>query len=296
MNFDEKKKKKIEEIEEILQNKTPQIADYQSIIAEAMQYNLMAGGKRIRPMLMFETYQLFGGQSEIIHPFMAAIEMIHTYSLVHDDLPAMDDDAYRRGRETTHIKYGEAMGILTGDALLGYAFELIGNTFEQFPEQSLMIGRAMKILANKSGIYGMLGGQVVDVQNTGDSISKDKLLFIFRLKTSALIEASMVIGAVLAGAEERSIKIIEKIAQNIGIAFQIKDDILDVTSTREILGKETLSDEKNQKTTYVTLEGLENAELEVERLSKESTKLLEEIGFENKYLEQLILKLITREN
>ena len=167
MNFKEEQKEKVEKIEAILREYLPEANGYQSVIMEAMEYSLMAGGKRLRPMLMMETYRLFGGETEVIYPFMAAMEMIHTYSLVHDDLPAMDNDEYRRGRKTTHIVYGEAMGILAGDALLNYAFETAVKAFEIAPEKSLLIGKALKILAEKAGIYGMIGGQVVDVASCG---------------------------------------------------------------------------------------------------------------------------------
>ena len=206
MNFKELKLAKIKEIESILQKVLPEVKGYQALIMEAMEYNLMAGGKRLRPMLMKETFELFGGESKVVEPFMAAIEMIHTYSLVHDDLPAMDNDDYRRGRKTTHVVYGEAMGILTGDALLNYAFETAATAFSLYPEKSFEIGKAMQILAGKAGIYGMIGGQVVDVMSEGKAISKEILDFIHELKTAALIECSMMIGAVLAGAAEDDVK------------------------------------------------------------------------------------------
>ena len=239
-------KHKVEKIEGILTEYLPRQEGFQSIIMEAMNYSLLAGGKRLRPMLMNETYRLFGGEGPLIRPFMAAIEMIHTYSLVHDDLPAMDNDEYRRGRKTTHIVYGEDMGILAGDALLNYAFETAFKAFVMEPEESLLIGRALGVLGEKAGIYGMIGGQVIDVKETGHSIPKEVLDTIYELKTSALIEASMMVGAILGGASEEEVKIIEKIARYVGIAFQIQDDILDVTSTKEVLGKPTHSDEKNE--------------------------------------------------
>ena len=202
MNFKEEQAKRVEIIEEILKKYLPVQEGHQKVIMDAMEYSVMAGGKRLRPMLMQETYKLFGGESELVEPFMAAMEMIHTYSLVHDDLPAMDDDDYRRGRKTTHVVYGEAMGILAGDALLNFAFETAAKTFTMFPEKSLEIGKALQVLAGKAGIYGMIGGQVVDVASAGHRISKDVLDFIYELKTSALIESSMMIGAILAGADE----------------------------------------------------------------------------------------------
>ena len=295
MNYKEIKSEKINEIELILEHALPAQEGYQALIMEAMEYNLMAGGKRLRPMLMKETYELFGGQGQVIEPFMAALEMIHTYSLVHDDLPAMDNDDYRRGRKTTHVVYGEAMGVLTGDALLNYAFETAASAFTLYPEKSLEIGKAMQILAKKAGIYGMIGGQVVDVMSEGKSISKEVLDFIHELKTGALIESAMMIGAVLAGAAKEDVKKVETIAKNVGIAFQIQDDILDVTSTAEVLGKPVLSDEKNEKTTYVTLVGLEQAKLFVESISKEAIAMLHSLENKNEFLEMLLTELIHRE-
>ena len=296
MSFKEEQAKRVETIEEILKKYLPEQEGHQKIIMDAMDYSVMAGGKRLRPMLMQETYKLFGGEGELIEPFMAALEMIHTYSLVHDDLPAMDDDDYRRGRKTTHVVYGEAMGILAGDALLNFAFETAAKTFTMFPEKSLEIGKALQVLAGKAGIYGMIGGQVVDVESAGCNLSKEKLDFIYELKTSALIESSMMIGAILAGAKEEDIKAVEKIAKNVGIAFQIQDDILDVTSTVEELGKPIHSDEKNEKTTYVTLVGLEKAKEYVEKISMEAVELLAGFDTKDSFLEELLKALIHRKN
>ena len=290
--FQTQMKHRVEKIEGILTEYLPRQEGFQSVIMEAMSYSLMAGGKRLRPMLMNETYRLFGGEGPLIRPFMAAIEMIHTYSLVHDDLPAMDNDEYRRGRKTTHIVYGEDMGILAGDALLNYAFETAFKAFVMEPEESLLIGRALGVLGEKAGIYGMIGGQVIDVKETGHSIPKEVLDTIYELKTSALIEASMMIGAILGGASEEEVKIVEKIARYVGIAFQIQDDILDVTSTKEVLGKPTHSDEKNEKTTYVTLMGTAEAGRMVEELSDQAVSLLHQLSGENEFLEQLLLQLI----
>ena len=295
MKFEKAREAKVKEIEEILQTYLPKKEGFQKIIMEAMEYSLMAGGKRIRPMLMQEMYHLFGGKEKLIYPFMAAIEMIHTYSLVHDDLPAIDNDDYRRGRKTTHVVYGEDMGILAGDAILNYAFETAATAFADFPEDSLLIGKAMGILAKKAGIYGMIGGQVTDVRETGHKLSREKLDFIYALKTGALIESSMMIGAVLAGASEEEIKQAEKIAAKTGFAFQVQDDILDVTSTSETLGKPVHSDEKNEKTTYVTLVGIEEAKKIVERESEEAIRILETLPGEKGYLTWLLEELIHRE-
>ena len=293
-NYAELRDEKVKEIEEILKSYLPEQNGYQRIIMDAMEYSLMAGGKRLRPMLMRETYRLFGGTEKVIEPFMAAQEMIHTYSLVHDDLPAMDDDELRRGRKTTHVVYGEDMGILAGDALLNYAFETAAAAFDEYPEKALQIGKAMKILGNKAGIYGMLGGQVVDVKETGHAVDKDVLDFIYALKTGALLESSMMIGATLEGADDESIALIEKVASKVGLAFQVQDDILDVTSTAEVLGKPIHSDEKNEKTTYVTLLGIDKAEKIVEKESVEAIELLKSLPVRNDYLEWLLTQLIHR--
>ena len=288
-------KGRTEEIEAILRAYLPKEDGYQRTIMEAMNYSVLAGGKRLRPMLMLETYRLFGGASRVIEPFLAAIELIHTYSLVHDDLPAMDNDEYRRGKKTTHAVYGEAMGILAGDALLNYAYETAARAFSMEAENP-RLGRAFQILAEKSGIYGMVGGQVVDVEAEGTSdITREKLDFIYRLKTGALLEAAMRIGAVLAGAGELEQQLVENVAAQIGLAFQIQDDILDVTSTMEVLGKPIGSDERNQKATYVTFVGLAQAGLEVKRLCEHAIAQLETLPVKNEFLTELLRSLIVRE-
>ena len=294
-NFDTELKERTAYVEKIVYDYCPKEEGLQKIIIEAMNYSLKAGGKRLRPMLVLETLRLFGGDEKEAYPFMAAMEMIHTYSLVHDDLPAMDNDEYRRGRKTTHIVYGEDMGILAGDALLNYAFETACKAFEQFPEESLRIGQALRVLARKAGIYGMIGGQVVDVKESGHQIDEEVLDFIFRLKTGALIESAMMIGAILAGASKEDVKSMQKVAGKIGMAFQIQDDILDVTSTTEQLGKPVHSDEKNEKTTYVTLKGIEQAHKDVERMTEEAIDELKKFPAGDNFLEQLLKSLVYRE-
>jgi geranylgeranyl diphosphate synthase type II len=297
MNIEVRIAEKTEHINKVIDAYLPTEEGMQKTIFEAMNYSLLAGGKRLRPMLMEETYQMFGGNDSLIHPFMAAMEMIHTYSLVHDDLPAMDNDEYRRGKKTTHAVYGEAMGILAGDGLLNYAFETALKAFDLEP-QNPAIGKALQILARKAGIYGMIGGQVVDVESEEmplTDMTKERLDFIYRLKTAALLESSMMIGAVLAGASEEDIAKIEKIATKVGLAFQIQDDILDITSSLEVLGKPIGSDEKNQKVTYVTFEGLEKSKGDVETLSREAVELLSQLPQKDDFLMQLILYLIHRE-
>lgn len=295
MNFKVEMSQKTEKIEKVLEKYLPKEEGYQKTVIEAMNYSVKAGGKKLRPMLMEETYKLFGGNGMEIEPFMAAIEMIHTYSLVHDDLPAMDNDDYRRGRKTTHIVYGEAMGILAGDGLLNYAFETALKAFEMNTD-SVRVAKALSILAKKAGIYGMIGGQTADIEaeNIGEEVTQEHILFIHEHKTAALIQASMMIGAVLAGATEEQVEIVEKAAYDIGVAFQIQDDILDVTSTLETLGKPVGSDEKNNKTTYVTLKGLETASREQKEMSAHAIILLESLNMENQFLIELITSLITR--
>ena len=287
----DKKKEEIslhtKEVEQIIEKYLPKEEGFQKKVIEAMNYSFLAGGKRLRPMLMLETYRLFGGKGKVIEPFMAAIEMIHTYS--------MDNDAMRRGKPTTHKAFGEAMAILAGDGLLNFAYETAALAFQMEP-QNVRVGEAFAVLAKKAGIYGMVGGQTVDVQtDKGEEITREKLDFIYRLKTSALIEASMLVGAILAGASKEAQDIIAQVAGEIGLAFQIQDDVLDVTSTMEVLGKPIGSDEKNNKATYVTYEGLDKAKQDVERISVTAVERLSSLPEKNKFLEQLLLSLIQRE-
>ena len=295
--FMEELQQKVEHINGVLEKFLPAEEGQQRIIFEAMNYSVRAGGKRLRPILMEETYHMFGGSSAVIEPFMAAIEMIHTYSLVHDDLPAMDNDEYRRGKKTTHAVYGEAMGILAGDALLNMAYETAAKAFDMEVADT-RVARAFAVLAKKAGVYGMVGGQVVDVESEKSDdcpITREKLDFIYRLKTGALIESSMMIGAILAGASSDEVSRVEQIAAKLGLAFQIQDDVLDVTSSLEVLGKPVGSDEKNNKATYVTFEGLDKAVSDVERISKEAEKLLDDLGYDDAFLKELFEYLIHRE-
>lgn len=296
MNFKEELKDRVDHIEVILKEYLPKEEGWQKTVIAAMNYSVLAGGKRLRPMLMEETYRLFGGKGREIEPFMAAIEMIHTYSLVHDDLPAMDNDEYRRGRKTTHVVYGEAMAILAGDGLLNYAFETAMKSFTMEGDLEKK-ARALSVLAQKAGIYGMIGGQTADIEaeDLGDQVTTEHLMFIHAHKTSALIEAAMMTGAILAGASQEEIAQIEKAAYEIGIAFQIQDDILDVTSTLEMLGKPIGSDAKNHKTTYVTLKVLEESRKEQQELSLHAIETIRNIGYSNDFLMELVTSLITRE-
>ena len=296
MNYNEQLKLKVEDINRVIREYLPKEEGIQHRVIEAANYSVEAGGKRVRPLIMLETYKLFGGDNESeVYPFMAALECIHSYSLVHDDLPAMDNDDYRRGRLTTHKKYGEDFGILAGDALLNYAYEIMLSSITKLTADKVVNAvRAAQIIAYKAGIYGMVGGQSLDVWLTDKSMDDKQLDFIFNLKTGALIEAAFMAGAVLAGADESAVDDIEKAGNKVGVAFQIKDDILDVTSTQEKLGKPVFSDEKNNKTTYVTLYGMDKADRDVEALSKEAVDIINKYG-NNDFLVSLILKLINRE-
>ncbi len=298
MNFKETLRIKTKCAEQTLMAYLPEERGFQKTVLEAMNYSVMAGGKRLRPVLMEESFLLFGGEGKRIEPFMAALEMIHNYSLVHDDLPAMDNDEYRRGRKTTWKVYGDGMAILAGDGLLNLAYETAALSFDlaRNEEELRQIAAAIQILGRKAGIYGMIGGQTADIEaETGTEITEELLLFIHENKTAALIQAAMMIGAVLAGANKGEVELMEKAAYNIGIAFQIQDDILDVTSTEEVLGKPIGSDEKNNKLTYVSLHGLEKAGKEVERLSQEALSILRSFERKNEFLEELVISLITRD-
>ena len=293
VNFQDKLKEKTGRAEEVIKKYLPKEEGFAKNMAQAMNYSMLAGGKRLRPLLMEETYRLFGGEEKVIEPFMAGMEMIHTHSLIHDDLPAIDNDDYRRGRLTTHKVYGEAMGVLSGAALLNYAYEVMLQAFALTEEKERVI-KALTLMANKTGIYGMLGGQSVDVENDGKPLTKEMLDYIYRNKTSALIEAAMMTGAVLAGAKEKEVEIIGEAAGKIGLAFQIQDDILDVTSTEEELGKPVHSDEKNNKVTYVSLFGIQEASEQVKRLSEEAVSLIRGLYQKNEFLCTLIQELVSR--
>ena len=295
MHFDERLASEVANAEQVLGAYLPAEEGFQKTILEAINYSVKAGGKRLRPIMMKQAFEMYGGQTDIVKPFMAALEMIHNYSLVHDDLEAMDNDEYRRGMKTTHVVYGEAMAILAGDGLLNLAFETAAKAFEMQPG-NIAAERAMMILGRKAGIYGMVGGQVVDVEaeKKQKDLSMDQLTFIHANKTAALIQAALMIGAVLAGANDEEVKRMEQIGYNVGLAFQIQDDILDVTSTLEELGKPIGSDAKNGKLTYVSYMGLEESKKQVESISREAIELLSKAPGDHSFLEQLIESLIYR--
>ena len=287
-------KKRTERAEQVIGKFLPAEEGFSKNLIKAMNYSMEAGGKRLRPIFLGEMYQVCGGEGELAEPFMAAIEMIHTHSLIHDDLPAIDNDEYRRGKKTTHVVFGESAAILAGDALLNYAYETAFRAFGMAKDDKALrrAARALEILGKKTGIRGMLGGQGVDVENDGKPLTREMLEYIYINKTSALIEASLMAGAALAGMED--LEKIETIGRYIGLAFQIQDDILDVTGNQEELGKPVGSDEKNHKTTYVTLEGREKAGQEVENLTEEALKLLDELPGDTEFLKELFLSLCTR--
>ena len=286
------------EAEKIIYKFLPEVNGMQRTIFDAMKYSVMAGGKRLRPVLMNETFKLFGGEGDAVNCFMAAMEMIHTYSLVHDDLPSMDNDMLRRGKPTTHAVYGEGMGVLAGDALLNYAFETALKSFEDTTTPTELKVKALQILARKAGVYGMIGGQVVDVESEKNQseMTEEKIDFIYELKTGALIEASMEIGAILAGATDEQVKLIESVASKIGMAFQIQDDILDIEGDEAVLGKPIGSDERNEKSTYVTFKGIEKSKEEVKRLTDEAIEILKKLPYENEFLVDLLQYLVYRDN
>lgn len=297
-DFKKNLKHRVAEIESLLEKFLPVVGDAPSMIVEAMNYSVTAGGKRLRPMLIQETYKLFGGQETVVEPFMAAMEMVHTYSLVHDDLPAMDNDEYRRGRKTTWAVYGDAMGILAGDGLLNYAFETALKAFEDCKtvEEFTRVRSALEVLARNAGIYGMIGGQVADIEaeDKPEFVTEERLQYIHTHKTGALIEASMLIGAILAGASKAEQELVSKCAMDIGLAFQIQDDILDVVGNSEELGKPVGSDAANGKLTYVTLKGFDRSVEDVERLSDEAVEILQKLPGDHAFMESLISYLIAR--
>jgi len=293
VNFKNELKIRTDHAEQVIRKYLPEETGFAKTMAKAMNYSMLAGGKRLRPVFIGETYRLFGGQGELCEPFMAAMEMIHTHSLIHDDLPALDNDDYRRGRLTTHKVYGEAMGVLSGVALLNRAYEVMLMSFSMTEDKERVI-KAMRIMSDRTGLNGMLGGQSVDVENDGKPLSREMLDYIYENKTSALIEASMMTGAVLAGADEQELLVIRQAASDIGLAFQIQDDILDVTSSQEELGKPVHSDEKNNKVTYVSLMGAEKASRKVKELSDHAVEMIRSLDREDEFLVLLVESLVSR--
>lgn len=297
MDFKTELGKRVSEANEAIENWLPETCGHPGEMINAMIYSVQAGGKRIRPVLMGECYRIFGGKEKEIQPFQAAMEFIHTSSLIHDDLPAIDNDTLRRGKATTHARFGEAEGILAGDALLNYAYETLIKGIISAKDSSNAL-TAAGIISVKSGCRGMLGGQDVDVETDKSGIKGDKLEilnYIYEKKTAALIEASMMAGAALAGAGKEELSVLEEIGRKTGLAFQIYDDILDVTSTTEKLGKPVFSDEKNAKDTYVSVCGIEEAMEKVRMLTREAVELAESLKKETGFLKELLMYLALRE-
>lgn len=291
-------------VNEIISSYLPRGDENTERIVSAMNYSVQAGGKRIRPLLMMEAYACFSESQDmpdLLKRFMTAIECIHSYSLCHDDLPAMDNDRLRRGKASTWVRFDEAFGVLAGDALLNYAFELIASGLENCEDETLVRRgiKAFSILSKKAGIYGMIGGQSLDVyseKTPGFETGIGQIMFIHKNKTAALLEAALMCGAVLSGADERCVQILEEAAENAGYAFQIRDDILDVTGDEARLGKPVGSDDKNNKQTYVTVYGLSRSQHDVEMFTDRSAELLKELPGRTEFLYELILALAGRVN
>lgn len=294
MEFKQELKQKANYIEELLKEYMPKEEGYQKTVIEAMNYSLSAGGKRLRPILTLEACRAVGGLEEDAIPFAMAIEMIHTYSLIHDDLPALDNDDLRRGRPTNHKVYGEAMAILAGDSLLNYAFEvMLSNSINK--EDSNKYLKAINEIAKTSGIYGMIGGQVVDVESENIKIEKEKLDFIHLNKTAAIMVGCMRAGAIVGGADEEKLNMITTYGKNIGLAFQIVDDILDIVGDEAKLGKNVGSDIENNKSTYPSLLGLEKSKEIANNLIDEAKENINGLCGDTTFLEGLAEYIISRE-
>ena len=281
------------DIENIIYNYLPAEEGYQKTVIEAMNYSFRAGGKRLRPMLMKLCYDMFASDEnvDVIGPFMAAIEMIHTYSLIHDDLPALDNDLVRRGLPTCHAKYGEDMAILAGDGLLNFAFETASKAFLACPG-NVSVEKAFMTLAKRPGIYGMIGGQVLDVAMSGKPLDDKQIDFININKTAALIMCSMEIGGLIGGADEDDCESLGLIAKCVGLAFQVQDDILDIIGDEEKLGKPVKSDEKNAKYNYATVHGLEEAKTYVRDMSQKAIMMIKDIKACNEDSRQQLMELV----
>lgn len=266
---------------------------YNKIIYEAQDYSLSVGGKRIRPILTFLTYNLYKENYKEALPLALAMEMIHTYSLIHDDLPAMDNDDLRRGKPTNHKVFGEAMAILAGDSLLNESFNILMDFSLEKGENAL---RAAREITKASGAEGMIGGQVVDIINEGKSISEDELLYMHNKKTGQLIKGAILAGAIYGDAPKEDIEKLKKFGENLGLAFQIKDDILDVVGDTQTLGKKVRSDEDNNKTNFITTYGLESCNEKCKKLTEECIEILDSLNLDVSFLKDLTLGLLEREN
>lgn len=300
MSLNEEIKKKTEAAEKTVLKYMPENSGYAKTVIDAMEYSVRAGGKRLRPVILLECYKICGGQDELAEPFAAALEMIHTYSLIHDDLPAMDNDTLRRGQKTTWVQYGEAMAVLAGDALLNYAYETASKAFFicKNDDDRLRAAKAFSYLASKAGIYGMVGGQCADVECEKNGIAVDKVMlnYIHTHKTGALLQAAFVIGAILAGAGDDVVLKLEKAAENVGMAFQIQDDILDVTGDEKTLGKNIGSDAVSGKETYIDLYGLDESVIHVEKYTKAALDIIDDIAGADSFLFRLVKSLVNRKS
>ena len=295
-DFNNKYKQFVKVIDDALNTLATESNVPQKTVYDAMRYSLLAGGKRLRPVLMLAVCEMLGGKAEDVVPYACAIEIIHTYSLIHDDLPAMDNDDYRRGRLTNHKVYGEAIAILAGDGLLNLAFETMLMHAENYGSDLKRHVQAMKIIANASGVSGMIGGQVVDIEAEGRDISTELLEYLHRHKTGALIKAPVIAAAVLCGADETSVKCLESYAEKIGLAFQIKDDILDVEGSFDSLGKSVRKDIQKEKSTFVKLYGLEGAKNILNNITEEAVNQLAAFGNKADFLSELAYFIAGRQN
>jgi len=295
VSFHDELNQKVDKVNNLLESVLKVNASFADYLMEAMRYSVYGTGKRLRPILMEASAEIFRGDAPELPYFMAAIELIHSYSLVHDDMPCMDNDEYRRGRKTTHAVYGETTALLAGDGLLNFAYETAAAAFNDTKDPVKTAG-AMKILTRKAGVFGMLGGQAVDVdcEKNQNPLTREKLLYIHENKTAALIEASMMIGALLGGAGAEDVKKMEEAASAIGIAFQIRDDILDVVGTFEELGKPIGSDADNDKDTYVTLFGFDKAQEDVKIYSDKALSIIESFKGDTSFLMKLVESLVSR--
>ena len=263
----------------------PPVKDRPCRLHEAMRYSMFAGGKRLRPGLAKATFDMFGGKGEKIWLATSALEMLHTFSLIHDDLPCVDNDDYRRGKLTSHKKFGEATAVMAGDALCIHAFEMMGKTGN---------AKAIELLAHLLGTYGMIGGEMTDIECEGKTVDLEIVDYIHYHKTAALIEASLLVGAMLAKASEKDMEIIRNYGRSIGLAFQIVDDILDIVSTTEELGKDAGSDVEKGKATYPSIVGLEKSRERARELYEESIKALDGLKCDTSILRSIAAYIITR--
>lgn len=273
-------------IEKTLPGFLPSEECLESSVIKSMKYSLLAGGKRVRPELLLSFCDALGGSVEAALPYACAIEMIHTYSLIHDDLPCMDDDELRRGRPSNHIVFGEDIALLAGDALQSLAFDIMLSD-EAIKNNGINGARAAHVLAAACGAVGMVGGQVIDLETEGKDPSQETILQMYAKKTGALIRAACVMGATLAGADDKTIDAVRVYADKIGLAFQIVDDILDIESDTQTLGKPVGSDAENEKVNYVTRMGTKQGRLLVEKLTREACEALDTVDADTSYLRQL---------